>query len=135
MSHIATILEVLIDNQLVANWKKCQFGAVSIEYLGHIISTNGVSADPSKLEPMSSWPTPRNVKELRGFLGLTENYRKFVANYGTIALPLTQLLKKGSFQWSEEAEEAFQCLKSAMVSVPVLGLPNFNEPFVVETNA
>ncbi|XP_038901314.1 uncharacterized mitochondrial protein AtMg00860-like [Benincasa hispida] len=107
INHLSTILEVLIENQLVANLKKCQFGATSIEYLRHIISAQGVLADPTKLEAMNNWPTLQNVKELRGFLGLTGYYRKFVANYGAIALPLTQLRKKGSDSWNGEVEEVF----------------------------
>lgn len=94
-----------------------------------------MTADPAKLEAMVGWPVPRNVKELRGFLGLTGYYQKFMANYGSIVLPLMQLLKKGSFVLGVEAEDAFQLLKSAMISMPVLGIPDFSQPFVVEIDA
>lgn len=77
----------------------------------------------------------KNIKELRGFLGFTEYYRKFVANYGSIALPLTQLLKKEKFSWNVEADEAFQRLKSTMVEILILGLPNFKETFAIESDA
>lgn len=95
--------------------------------------SEGVVEDASKLEAMNNWLTPTIIKSLRGFLGLTRYYRKFVANYGSIAFPLIQLLNKGQFSWNSGAEEAFQCLKSAMLSVLVLGLQDFSQPIIIET--
>ncbi|XP_026398846.1 uncharacterized protein LOC113294680 [Papaver somniferum] len=95
--HLQTTLEILRLHQLTTNFSKCSFGQSSIEYLGHIITGNGVMADPEKISAMVDWPIPTNLKAFRGFLGLTGYYRKFVQNCGLISRPLTDLLKKDAF--------------------------------------
>lgn len=98
-------------------------------------SGQGISTDPTKIEVVRNWPTPKSVKHLRGFLGLTGYYRKFVKNYRSTSKPLMTLLKKDSFKWTKDAFKAFSAFKEAMVAAPVLALPNMNDTFVVETDA
>lgn len=135
LAHLATAFDVLRQNQLYVKKNKCSFGSSSIEYLGHVITAEGVSTDPNKTKAMMVWPIPRTIKQLRGFLGLTGYYRRFVKDYGKIAQPLTQLLKKDGFHWDEQATLAFEELKQAMVQAPVLALPDFSQDFLVETDA
>ncbi|KAK8947051.1 hypothetical protein KSP39_PZI006620 [Platanthera zijinensis] len=133
--HVAQVFSTLRQHQLYAKRSKCSFGQPEVEYLGHLVSVEGVKADPRKIENMLSWPRPLTIRALRGFLGLTGYYRRFVRDYGKIARPLTQLLQKDAFEWHAEAETAFQALKRAMTTTPVLALPDFTKRFVVETDA
>ncbi|KAL6316337.1 hypothetical protein AAG906_017972 [Vitis piasezkii] len=133
--HLQTVLDILKQHQLFAKKSKCCFGCSEIEYLGHLISKDGVQADPTKIEAMLNWPFPTSLKSLRGFLGLTGYYRKFIKGYGLIAAPLTALLKKNSFKWTESAKRAFQDLKHAVTSPPVLALPDFSIPFTIQCDA
>ncbi|CAH9084460.1 unnamed protein product [Cuscuta epithymum] len=133
--HLRDVLSALEKNQLKINLKKCSFGQSKLVYLGHIIFGQGVSADPEKIEAMLQWPAPKDLKGLRGFLGLTGYYRKFVKGYSKIAFPLTNLLKKDNFHWDLKAEQAFVELKIIMTTLPVLATPDFNKMFVIETDA
>jgi hypothetical protein len=115
---------------------KCSFARNTIAYLGHIISSQGVATDQGKIEAISAWLVPSNIKELRSFLGLVGYYRKFVQHFEVISQPLTKLLKKGVFfVWSNEQKVAFDTLKQALISASVLALPNFSRPFIIETDA
>jgi hypothetical protein len=95
--HLHEVLQLLRDHCLYAKVSKCSFGVTKIDYLGHIVSGSGVEMDDSKVKAVMEWPLPCNIKQLRGFLGLTGYYRRFIKNYALIALPLTALLKKDQF--------------------------------------
>ena len=115
---------------------KCAFALTELEYLGHVISAKGVATDKHKIQAILEWPVPTNLKSLRGILGSTGYYRKYIAHCGVLAQPLTHLLKKGVlFQWGPAYQTAFEQLKQAMSSAPVLALPDFKFPFAVETDA
>ena len=135
LEHLRSVLQTLREHQLFVKLSKCSFAQTEIQYLGHVISSEGVATDPEKTRAMEQWPQPTNATELRGFLGLTGYYRKFVQNYGTLAKPLTQLLTKKGFAWTEQATVSFQKLKTTMTSTPVLALPDFSQSFAVETDA
>ncbi|KAK8918580.1 hypothetical protein KSP39_PZI021790 [Platanthera zijinensis] len=135
LAHLEATLGVLRAHRLFLKRSKCGFGLREVHYLGHVISDKGVATDPTKIRAMLEWPIPNSLKKLRGFLGLTGYYRRFIKEYGTIAKPLTKLLKEAHFSWDVEAARAFENLKKAVSEPPVLALPNFAKPFTVETDA
>lgn len=135
LTHLQQVLEIMQYNSLHANLKKCDFGTTQIHYLGHIISEKWVETEPAKIKDIVDWPQQVNLKQLRGFLGLTGYYRRFIKDYGKICRPMTQLLWKDAFEWNKEASASFEQLKRVMTTPPVLSLPDFQEPFVIETVA
>ncbi|KAK0595099.1 hypothetical protein LWI29_003584 [Acer saccharum] len=135
LEQLELVLGILEQHLFFIKMSKCDFVQEELQYLGHIISSAGVKVDPRKIEAMVDWPLPKDVSTLRGFLGLTGYYRRFVKNYGLIAKPLTAMLKKDSFEWTEEAKKAFEDLKRAMTQTPVLVLLDFEKPFEVYTDA
>ncbi|WVZ85511.1 hypothetical protein U9M48_032433 [Paspalum notatum var. saurae] len=136
LKHIQQVFQILLHHQFKVKLSKCQFAKEELHYLGHLISRHGVSTDPEKVQTIKNWLTPSSVKDVRGFLGLAGYYRRFVKNFGLIRKPLTNLLKKGAlFVWTEPQQSAFDALKQALVSAPVLALPDFSKPFTIETDA
>ncbi|WVZ82304.1 hypothetical protein U9M48_029580 [Paspalum notatum var. saurae] len=134
--HLRAVFELLQRDQWKIKHSKCKFAQRQVAYLGHVVSAKGVATDPAKIEAVLSWPIPSNVKELRSFLGLAGYYRKFVRHFGVIACPLNNLLRKHTpFVWTADHTVAFEILKQALASAPVLALPDFSKPFAIETDA
>jgi hypothetical protein len=111
VAHLEEVLKILHQQVLFANKKKCNFGQTSVEYLGHVNSAEGVAVDPAKISSVLQWLVPKTVKGVRGFLGLSRYYQKFIYNYGKIAHPLTELTRKDGFKWGPSAHNAFEELK------------------------
>nr|GEZ44303.1 Ty3/gypsy retrotransposon protein [Tanacetum cinerariifolium] len=132
--HMLIILSCLREHTLYENRKKCFFAQPTIEYLGHVVSRGGVSADPLKVSAILEWSVLKNLKALRGFLSLTGYYRDFVQGYDKIACA-NSTTKKDNINWNEEATNPFNALKLAMSSIPVLALLNLSKEFVVDTDA
>lgn len=112
--HVGLVLQCLQSHKFYVKMSKCSFSQPTVDYLGHIVGNGGVRADPKKIVAMVAWPEPKSIKQLRGFLGLTGYYRKFVKGYATISATLTDLLRTDGFRWSESAKSAFATLKKAM---------------------
>ena len=121
--------------------KKCDFFKTEVEYLGFDVGAYGIKPSLSKVQAVADWPVPTSVKDVRSFLGLASFYRKFIQFFSEIAAPLTDLTKKGRAEiwssevWGAKEEEAFRRLKTAMLTAPVLQLPDFDREFVVTTDA
>jgi hypothetical protein len=130
------VLQVLREHKLYAKISKCIFYQKNIHYLGHIISATGTKVDPEMIEAIRGWPTPKNVTEVRSFMGLVRYYRRFIKGFSNIASPITSLQKKGvEFEWTSKCEESFQQLKEILISAPILNISDPNEYFVVCTDA
>ncbi|KAL0549575.1 hypothetical protein IC582_014060 [Cucumis melo] len=129
--HLEVVLGLLKENELYVNLEKCSFAKPRTGYLGHFISEEGIEVDPEKIRVIKEWPVPTNVREMRGFLGLTGYYRRFIKDYGTMAASLTLLLMTGGYKWNKEAEVAFEKLKMDMMTLPALTMPGFHLPFEI----
>jgi len=136
LEHLSQVFSWLRADHWKLKLSKCRFALQTIAYLGHVISADGLSTDPAKVQAVLEWPTPSCIKDLRRSLGLAGYYRKFVKNFGIIAKPLTELLKKDQlFVWTPVHDNACRLLKQALSSAPVLALPDFALPFHIETDA
>lgn len=135
LQHMKQVFQLLRDHELALKRSKCSFAAQSVAYLGHVISSQGVAMDPSKIAVVESWPRHRSLRPLRGFLGLTGYYRKFIAGYGVAAAPLTALLKREAFRLTDGTEDSFQRLKQALMTSPLLQMLDFAQDFIIDCDA
>jgi hypothetical protein len=134
--HLRQVLEVLRQNKLYAKLSKCEFYQTTISFLGHKITQDGIHMEPDKVAAVKDWPIPKDISDVRSFLGLAGYYRKFVKGFSKIAAPLTELLHKAiKWQWGELQQTAFNQLKEAVTTAPVLIIPDSTKQFVVVTDA
>jgi hypothetical protein len=134
--HLRIVLQRLRDHKLYAKFSKCEFWLDSVKFLGHTISRDGISVDPSKVQEVMDWKPPKSVHQIRSFLGLAGYYRRFIPDFSRTAKPMTELLKKGvKFVWSEECDQAFHTLRKHLTSALVLTQPDMSKPFEVFCDA
>ena len=134
--HLSIVLQTLKDQRLYAKLKKCEFWLDRVSFLGHVVTKDGISVDPGKVDVVPNWRRPTTMTEIRSFLGLVGYYRWFIEGFSKIALPLTSLTQKGvKFEWSDDCERSFQELKNRLVTAPILTIPSGSGGFVVYSDA
>ncbi|GJV26240.1 putative reverse transcriptase domain-containing protein [Tanacetum coccineum] len=134
--HLKLILELLKKEELYAKFSKCEFWLWKVQFLGHVIDSDGIHVDPAKIESIKDWASPKTLTEIRQFLGLAGYYRRLIEGFSKISKPMTKLTQKNvKFDWSEKAEAAFQLLKQKLCSASILALPEGSENFVVYCDA
>lgn len=136
LGHLKQVLERLRDAGLTVKPSKVVLAQKEISFLGHLVSAGGVKVDQSRTQAIYKFPVPRNKKQIARYVGMVNFFRKFIPNFAQLALPLNQIRKKGLvFKWGESQQAAFEALKQALSNAPVLGIPDFNRPFIVQTDA
>nr|GFB24903.1 putative reverse transcriptase domain-containing protein [Tanacetum cinerariifolium] len=134
--HLRTILKLLMKEELYAKFSKCEFWIPKVQFLSHVIHSEGIHVDPAKIESIKDWVSPKSPTEIRQFLGLAGYYRRFIEGFSKIAKPMTKLTqKKIKFEWDDKQEAAFQLLKQKLCSAPVLALPKGSKDFVAYCDA
>ena len=138
-THLKRLKEVfnrIKEAGLKLSPKKCKLLQEEVKFLGHIVSESGISTDPEKVRSVEKWPIPRNVSEVRSFLGTCSYYRRFIKGFADIARPLHQLTEKDvDFLWNENCQTAFECLKKALTESPILGYPSASGLYILDTDA
>ncbi|GJT05578.1 putative reverse transcriptase domain-containing protein [Tanacetum coccineum] len=136
VEHLRLVFGLLKKEKLYAKFSKCEFWLREVQFLGHVINSDGIHVDPSKIEAVKNWNAPRTPTEVRSFLGLAGYYRRFIENFSKIAKSRTILTQKGKiFDWGKEQELTFQTLKDKLCNAPVLALPDGPKDSVVYCDA
>eukprot|EP00253_Pinus_taeda_P029666 PITA_29666 len=134
--HLRIVLQTLREHQLYGKFNKCDFYKEQIQYLGHIITKEGIAVDPEKIKTIMDWPTPKDVADIRSFMGLAGYYRRFVEGFSRVAYPITSLKKKGkAFRWTADCQRSFEQLKHLLTTAPVLCVADPEKEYVVCTDA
>jgi hypothetical protein len=134
--HLRLVLQKLREHQLYVKFSKCDFWLKEVSFLGHIITDGGIAVDPSKVQDVLNWNSPKNVPEMRTFLGLAGYYRRFIEGFSKIVKPLTFLLEKGKeFKWDDKCQACFEELKKKLTTAPVLIMPDIHKGFDVYCDA
>jgi hypothetical protein len=134
--HLWIVLTRLREHHLYAKFSKCAFWLEEIQFLGHILSAQGIAVDPSKVKDILEWKSPTSVHLVRSFLGLAGSYCRFIPNFSKILKPITQLPKNDvKFEWSPKCNEVFEQLKILLTTAPVLAQPDIEKPFDVNCDA
>jgi hypothetical protein len=135
-SKLRQVLQKLREFNITIEPHKCEFLKEELSYLGHVVTASGVKPDERKVAAIMGFPTPNSQKDIKSFLGLAGYYRRFIDNFSAIARPLTELLKKDKeWEWNEKKQASFDIVKSKLTNAPLLQYPNFNEPFIVTSDA
>jgi len=130
--HLRLVLVVLREEQLYAKLSKCEFWMDEVQFLGHVISAQGIVVDPAKVEVVVKWESPKLATEIRSFVRLAGYYRRFIEGFSKIVAPLTLLTRKDQpFTWTDKCEESFQVLKRRLTNAPILVIPDVGKPFEV----
>jgi hypothetical protein len=140
VEHLEKVLAVLREQRLYAKPSKCEFGVPELSFLGHIVSQAGVRVDPVKVQSVVNWPAPTDIQQLRSFLGMANYFRRFIHNFSSLALPLTDCLKgqehkRQAITWGPQQETAFAAVKQALTSAPVLKVADPNRPFIIHADS
>eukprot|EP00253_Pinus_taeda_P019573 PITA_19573 len=134
--HLRLVLQTLREHQLYAKYSKCDFYKEQIQYLGHIITKEGIAVDPEKIRTIMEWPIPKDVADIRSFMGLAGYYRRFVEGFSRVAYPITSFQKKGRiFKWTAECQQSFEQLKHLLTTAPVLSIADPKKDYTVCTDA
>ncbi|GJW56269.1 putative reverse transcriptase domain-containing protein, partial [Tanacetum coccineum] len=134
--HLRIILELLKKEKLYAKFSKCDFWISIVQFLGHVIDSQGIHVDPAKIEEVKNWASPTTPTEISQFLGLSGYYQRFIKDFSKMAKSLTKLtLKNKKYMWGENQESAFQLLKQKLCEAPILAIPKGNDDFVVYCDA
>eukprot|EP00253_Pinus_taeda_P032829 PITA_32829 len=130
--HLRMVLQTLREHQLYAKFSKCDFFKEEIQYLGHVITKDGIAVDPEKIKAIMEWPVPKYVADVRSFMGLAGYYRRFVEGFSKVAFPITSLQKKGKvFHWTPSCQKSFEQLKHLLTTAPILSIADPNKDYVV----